>query len=206
MITTTGFAVLLLLVFAFSFYKKDERLVSLIVPGILWVSLLFSATLTMGRVFAVEKESGCLRALAMIPGTARSLFVGKLVVTLGMMTALETVIVPLTLLAFDAPINGDRLGWLMFSLAAGTIGVASLGTLVSAMLVHHRLRDVLTPLVLYPLLVPILIAGTKSTSFALADTPRFDSAWSWIQLMLGADVLFVLGGQALFGWVLEAIE
>jgi heme exporter protein B len=107
-------------------------------------------------------------------------------------------------IAFDVDVI-SHLEWHALILVAGTIGFAALGTLVSAMLVHSRLRDVLLPIVLYPLCVPILIAGVKSTSLLMGELD-LAGVWDWSRIVLAVDGIFVLGSCVLFRWVLSAIE
>jgi heme exporter protein B len=201
--TTIAFATLLILIFAFSFYRTDER-TTFIFPGILWVSIVFTGTLTVNRAFGDERESGCLRALALIPGTGTSLYVSKLVTTLIFIAGFELFLTPMLMLSFDVSIAGR---WPLFlaSIAAGTLGFSALGVLVAAMLVHHRLREAMVPLLLYPLIAPLLIAGVKSVGIAL-EGGSLEAGWEWVRAMIVMDVVFIAGGQALFRWVLSAIE
>ena len=201
--TTVAFATLLMLIFAFSFYRTDER-VAFVFPGILWVAIVFTGTLTVNRAFADEKESGCLRSLALIPGTGLSMYAGKLLTTLLFMAAFEAALVPLLMLAFDVSLAGSW-GVFLAALGAGTLGFAALGVLVAAMLVHHRLREVMVPLLLYPLIAPLLIGGVKAVGIAM-EMKGVGAAWEWVRAMLAMDVVFLVGGQALFKWVLSAIE
>lgn len=201
--TTISFAVLLMVIFTFAFYQ-DEETVAFVFPGILWISVVFSGTLAINRTFAQENESGCLRALALAPRTDVSLYLAKLIVNLLFMFAFELVLVPVLAIAFNVDIL-TYAGWHALVLVAGTIGFAALGTLVSAMLVHSRLRDVLLPIVLYPLCVPLLIAGVKSTSMLLGE-PDIEGVWDWSRIVLAVDGIFVIGSALLFRWVLSAIE
>ena len=200
-LTTSSFAALLVLVFTFSFYR-DPRTAVLVAPGILWVAILFAGTLAIGRSFLDERESGCLRALALIPGTESSLYAGKLASNLCFMVVFEATLVPFIVIAFDLPWTG--LGTLFWgAIALGTIGFAGLGTLFGAMLVHHRLREALIPLLLYPLLIPLLIAGVQASASAAADDGS-GSLWLWF--LAGLALIYVCGSYALFGRVLRAIE
>ncbi len=203
--TTLSFAVLLMVIFTFSFYQKGEN-VELVFPGILWVSIVFAGTLAVSRTFTDERDSGCLRALALIPGTGLSMYCGKLITNLCFMVAFELPLIPLLIIAFDAPITGQLIPFCT-ALVAGTLGFGALGTLVAAMLVHHRLREVLVPLLLYPLLVPLLIGGVKAVALLQkGGAQQVESAWGWIRLMFALDLVFVIGAAFLFKWVLEAIE
>ena len=200
--TTIAFSVLLLIVFTFSFYRGAATM-GWIFPGILWVSVAFAGTLALGRTFVDERESGCLRALALIPGTAQSLYAGKLLINLCFMAIFELALVPLLLISFDVSMPGR---WGMFAaiVGLGTLGFTALGTLLSAMLVHHRLREVMLPLLLYPLLVPLFIGGVRAVSGLLEGD--LEVVWMWARVMGAMDLAFLVGGQFLFGWVLSAIE
>lgn len=202
-LTTSAFSVLLVLVFVFALHGRGASF-TMIFPGILWIAILFASTLAIPRTFAAERDSGCLRALALIPGTHRSLYVGKLLANLLFMAVFELALVPLLLVTFDLS-PGE--GWLAFlaMLMGGTLGFGILGTLLSAMLVNHKLREVLLPLLLYPLLVPLIISGVEATGLVLTD-PGSQELWSWIRVMFVADFIFFLGSLALFSWVMRAIE
>jgi len=201
--TTIAFSVLLMVIFAFAFYKNDES-VALIFPGILWVSIIFASTIAITRTFDQEKDGGCLRALALIPGTEVSLYLGKLIINLMFLGIFEVVLVPLIALSFDVPLFDSLLEYSAV-VASVTLGFAAIGTLVSAMLVHSHLRDVMLPILLYPLAVPLLIAGVKVTAMIFNNEPS-EHVWTWIRVVAGADVLFIFVSVWLFRWVLSAIE
>ncbi len=204
--TTLAFAVLLIIVFTFAFYDRNQVTSSgQVFPGILWVSLLFSGTLALGRTFQDEKDSGCLRALAMIPGTTVSLFASKFTLNLLLLVFFECLLLPLLGLAFNVPWATILSPELLASLGMGTVGFAALGTLLSAMLVHHKMREVMLPLLLYPLLIPLVIAGVKSTTL-LYHGEEYENAISWLRAMAVMDVMFVVGAQLMFRWVHDAIE
>lgn len=203
LVTTTSFALLLMLIFTFAFYQRNET-VSMVFPGILWVAIIFSGMLAIGRTFAQEQESGCLRALALIPGTQTSLYCAKLLINLIFMAVFEAALVPMLALAFSVDIFA-HFGWFMLILGAGTLGFAILGTLISAMLVHSSLKDVLLPLVLFPLVVPLLIGGVKATGLLMAGGP-LAGVQTWLAAMVAIDLLFLCGAFFMFRWVLSAIE
>lgn len=198
--TTVAFSVLLMMVFSFAFFANDE-LVTAVFPGILWVSIAFTGTLAIARTFAQEKDSGCLRALALVPGTWSSLYLSKLAVNLLFIGVFEAVLIPLLALAFNLSL-GSEVGMLAVTVAIGTVGFASVGTLVSAMLVHNQMRDVMLPLLLYPLTIPIIIGGVEATRIILEG----GDAGAWLQVLGGVDIIFLALSAGLFRWVLSAIE
>lgn len=201
--TTVSFAVLLTVIFAFAFFAGDQT-VGIVFPGILWIAIVFTGTLVISRTFAQEVENGCLRALALVPGTESSLYVAKLAINLLFMAVFEAFLLPLLALAFDVDLVNHLVPYVTI-MAAGTVGFAALGTLISAMLVHNRLRDVLLPIVLYPLAVPLLIAGVKATR-TLFEGGSWSDIANWMKILGGMDLIFLAAGWATFGWVLRAVE
>lgn len=201
--TTVSFAVLLTVIFAFAFFAGDET-VRIVFPGITWIAIVFTGTLVITRTFAQEIDNDCLRALALVPGTETALYVAKLATNLLFIVIFEVFLLPLIALAFDVDLLGHLAEYATVVLG-GTVGFAALGTLVSAMLVQNRLRDVLLPLVLYPLAVPLLIAGVKSTRM-LFQGGDWSTIATWLKVLAGMDVIFLAAGWATFGWVLRAVE
>jgi heme exporter protein B len=187
--TTLFFAVSCLLVFAFALVREG-RAPEGAGEGILWATLTFAGTLALGRTFERERQSETLRALLLAPVPRAAVYVGKLVGIVGLLLAVEVVLVPLVSLFFGAPLLRRPL-WLAGILLTGTIGFAAVGTLFAAMLVRARSRDVLLPVLLYPVVVPVLIAGVRGTS-ALVD-PVFDVAIArfWLALLFAFDAVFV---------------
>jgi len=200
--TTIAFSVMLMVIFAFGFYQNDQT-VAIVFPGILWISILFTSTLAITRTFDDERRSGCLRAIALAPGTEFSLYIAKLVVNLVFVVLFEIILVPMVALTFGVDLMADLGAWLAI-IASCTVGFVVLGTLVAAMLVHSHLREVMLPILLYPLAVPIIIAGVKVSSMILLQ--ESDRIWTWIQVVTAVDLVFLVVAQGLFRWVLSAIE
>src|SRR5580765_1186167 len=154
--TTLFFAVACVLIFAFAFVK-DGRPPEDAAAGILWVAIAFSGTLALGRTFERERYGETLRALLLVPAPRAALYVGKLLGMLALLALAELLLVPLVALLFQAPLFNRPL--LLFALlSGGTIGFCAVGTLFAAMLVRARSRDVLLPILLYPIIIPVIIA------------------------------------------------
>ena len=201
-VTTIAFALLLMAVFSFAFYVDDETAPQ-VFGGVLWVSIVFTATLAVTRTFVQEKDNGCLRALAMIPGTGTSLYLAKLVVNLIFVALFELVLVPALVLMFNIPFAPHALEYLAI-IVCGTVGFVCLGTLVAAMMVRNQLRDVMLPILLYPLAIPLIVAAVVITkSIALGN---LDEVWKWTRIVAVMDVVFFAVSLILFRWVLSAIE
>lgn len=187
--TTLFFAVSCVLVFAFGFVREG-RAVSDAAAGILWIAIAFSGTLALGRAFERERQSETLRALMVAPIDRPALYVGKLVGVLILLALVEIVVVPLVALMFQAAFFDQPL--LIFGLlATGTIGFAAVGTLFAAMLVRARSRDVLLPVLLYPLTIPVIIAGVRGTAALLQAEPDVVMARLWLAMLVVFDVVFV---------------
>lgn len=187
--TTAFFAVSTVLVFAFALVREGRPLEDA-AAGILWIAIAFSGTLALGRAFERERQSETLRALLLAPASRPAIYVGKLAGIVLLMAAVETVLVPLVALFFDAPILA-RPFYLLALLSAGTAGFAAVGTLFAAMLVRAQSRDVLLPVLLYPITVPVVIAGVRGTAALFQPVADVEVARMWIALLVFFDVVFV---------------
>ncbi len=187
--TTIFFAVACVLVFAFGFVREG-RAVTDAAAGILWIAIAFSGTLALGRAFERERQNETLRALMLAPVDRPALYVGKLLGVLILLALVEIVLVPLVALMFQAPLFQHI--WLMLGLlGGGTLGFAAVGTLFAAMLVRARSRDVLLPLLLYPMTIPVLIAGVRGTAALLQADVDEPMARAWVAMLAFFDVVFV---------------
>jgi heme exporter protein B len=187
--TTVFFAISCVLVFAFALVK-DGRTVVDAAAGILWIAIAFSGTLALGRTFERERYTDTLRALMLAPADRPAIYVGKLVAIVAMMIAVQVLLVPLVALLFQAALFAAPL-LLGSILLAGTLGFAAVGTLFAAMLVRARSRDVLLPVLLYPVTIPVIIGGVRGTVALVGEPPDVAMAQFWIALLLFFDVVFV---------------
>lgn len=188
--TTLFFAVTVVLMFSFGLVV-DGRPLDDVAAAILWIAIAFSGTLALGRTFERERHNDTLRALMLAPADRPALYVGKLIGILMLLGIVELVLVPLVGLFFNAPIWAQALP-LAVLLIAGTIGFCAVGTLFAAMLVRARSRDVLLPVMLYPMTVPVMIAGVRGTAALLQSTPEPAVAQFWMGLLAAFDVVFVI--------------
>ncbi len=187
--TTLFFAVSSILVFAFAFVREGRALEDA-AAGILWVAVAFSGTLALGRAFERERQAETLKALLLAPVEPAAVYLGKLAGLLLLLFGVELVIVPIVGLLFGAPILRAPL-MLAGLLGAGTIGFAGVGTLFAAMLVRAHSRDVLLPVLLYPITVPVIIGGVRGTAAIFGAEPNLDVAASWLSMLIFFDAVFV---------------
>jgi heme exporter protein CcmB len=199
--TTTFFALASILVFAFAFVREGEAIEDA-AAGILWVAIAFSGTLALGRAFERERQAETLRALLLAPVERVAVYLGKLFALVVLLAGVEAIIVPIVALWFHAPLG--RAPWLLAGLlATGTIGFAAVGTLFAAMLVRAHSRDVLLPVVLYPVAIPVLIAGVRGTAAIFAAEPDLPMAETWLTMLIFFDAAFVTLALWTFGPVMR---
>ena len=197
--TTLFFAVSVMLVFSFSFVREGIA-VDGAAGGILWVAIAFSGTLALGRAFERERQNETLRGLLMSPAERPALYLGKLAGILILLAAVEVVVVPMVAFLFQAPLF--RYPAMMAGLLlTGTLGFAAVGTLFAAMLVRTRSRDVLLPILLYPITVPVIIAGVRGTAALLQPDVDLPMARAWLSMLVFFDIVFV----TLALWTFEAV-
>jgi len=199
--TTLFFAVACLLVFAFAFVREGEAIPG-VDSGVIWVAVLFSGTVALGRAFERERQSDTLRALLLAPVERSAIYLGKLLALLILMAVVELLVVPLVGLLFGAPL-GRAPGLLLGLLATGTIGFAAVGTLFAAMLVRARSRDVLLPILLYPITVPVLIGGVTGTAALFAAEPNLQLARTTLSMLVFFDTVFITLALWTFGPVMS---
>lgn len=187
--TTLLFALSCVLIFSIAFVKEGEPLLDA-AAGILWIAVEFAGTLALGKTFERERYSETLRALLLAPAPRAAIYVGKMLGVVVLLAVAEALLVPLVALLFHAPLLAQPL-LLMALVAAGTIGFSSVGTLFAAMLVRARSRDVMLPILLYPMTVPVMIAGVRGTSALMQSPADVPSAIMWIGLLASMDVVFM---------------
>lgn len=187
--TTLFFAIACVLVFAFALVQEG-RAPEGGAAGILWIAIAFAGTLALGRTFERERQADTLRALLLAPAARPAVYMGKFIGIVVLLMAAELVLVPLVALLFQAPLLAHPL-WLALILLTGTVGFAAVGTLFAAMLVRARSRDVLLPVLLYPITVPVIIAGVRATGALLEPQVNVGVLQVWLALLVCFDVVFL---------------
>jgi len=197
--TTLFFAVTCILVFAFALVREG-RPPEDGAAGILWIAIAFAGNLALGRAFERERQAETLRALLLAPAPRPAVYLGKLLGILVLLIGAEVILVPLIALLFQAPLLAHPF-WMSAILIAGTTGFAAVGTLFAAMLVRARSRDVLLPVLLYPITVPVIIAGVRGTAALLQPELEVEIVRFWLALLIAFDAVFV----TLSLWTFEAV-
>lgn len=188
--TMTIFAVTIVLICSFSFVDKVASVGDL-ASGVLWIAVALSGTLGLSRAFDREREGNTIRALLLSPAPRGAIFLGKAMSVAVYMAIVEVVVVGLVAVLFQAPIDKFP-AELVLVLALATIGFATVGSVFAGMLLRTRSREVLLPVALYPVVVPLLIAGTKGTAGLWTATPALPEAYFWIKFLLVFDTIFLM--------------
>ncbi len=194
------FTALVLLLFGFAL-GPDQAALRQAAAGVLWLTILFGGVLSFNRSYELELEGGALEALLLYPGDRRSLFLGKLLANLAFLALVEVVLVPLASVLYDLPLLAPG-GGLLLVMVLGTVGFVTLGTFYAAMASRIRAREVMLPLLLFPMLVPLLLCSVEATKALLIGDIMGDSG-AWIRLLTVFDLIFLVASFFAFGYVIE---
>jgi heme exporter protein B len=194
------FSLALLFVFQFALGPDRERL-GAVLPGLLWLGFILSGVLGLGRAFLVERENDCWEGLLLTPGDKSAIYLGKVGGSLALMLVVEALVLALFVVFFNVDL-GPALPGLALVILLGTIGVAAVGTLFAAMTAQVRARELLFPVLLLPVLVPVLLGTVKVTEALLSREP-LAGVGHWLQLLAAADVVYLTVGVLTFDVILE---
>jgi heme exporter protein B len=191
--------VLVLVVFSFALAlapEDNERFAG----GILWVAIVFASVLSLGRTFLIERENACIEGLLTSPLDRGSIFLAKLAVNTVLLLAFEALLLPVFALLFDVSLLAN-FGGLVAVVVSGSVGLAAIGTLFALAALGSRAREMVLPLIVLPLQIPLLIAAVQSTQMVLGG---YGLATLGLRghLLIGFDVLAVTAGWLLFEYVL----
>lgn len=190
------FAILVMVIFNFAF---EPGSVGVVAPGVLWVAFTFAGLLGMNRSFVVEREGDCLEGLMLCPVDRGVIYLGKMLGILVFMLAVEVIVLPIFSVFFNLPIFMPKV-FLIAVLA--TVGFASVGTLFSALSVNTKARDIMLPILFFPIVTPVIIAAVKATELVLAGEP-WGSFSTWLQIIAAFDVIFLVVSSVVFEFVVE---
>jgi heme exporter protein B len=195
------FSLLLLFVFQFALGQDRERFTAAL-PGLLWLGFILSGLIGVGRTLQIERENDCWEALVLTPGDKSSLYLGKLLGTLLLMLTIEALLLALFAVFFNLDVV-PALPALSVVIVLGTTGFAAAGTLFAAMTAHVRARELLLPVLLLPVQLPVLLGTVEATAEILRGQP-LAAVISWLTLIAAADVIYVTLGILTFEYVLES--
>lgn len=195
------FALIVILVFSFSF-SMDQREARELIAGIIWVAFAFTGIIGLGKSFSAELQNDCLEHLQISPASKGAIYLGKLAANLLFMLIVEIILFPMFVIFFNLDVV-ERLPVLLLIFALATLGLSTVGTLFSAMTVQIRAREVMLPILLLPLAVPVMIAAVEATRGALNGSP-ISMYGNWLQLLAVFDIVFTVMSFWVFEWILDS--
>jgi len=195
-----AFALVILLMFSFAFDPQEETTRE-ISGGLLWIVFAFAGTLILNRSFARELPNDCLDALISAPVPGHALFLGKAFANFVLVFAVEVVSLPVFAIFYGVHIM-PHIGQLLLVLALGTWGMTVIGTIFSALTVNIRLREVMLPMLTYPILVPALMGAMRLTAVLVLGQPISGDDMSWLKMLIGFDVMYTAASLVLIETVL----
>jgi heme exporter protein B len=194
------FSLLIVVIFGFCFETQRVDLETA-APGMLWVAFSFSGVLGLSHSFATERLRGGLQALTLAPIDRSALFLGKMLGNLLLLLVVEAVTIPIFSILLHVSVL-PHLPMLALVVVSATLGFTAVGTVLSALATSSRMREMLLPILLYPIWIPILLAAVRATGGVLSGDDAGE-IWGWLRLILGFDVIFVTAGLLLFDQILE---
>jgi heme exporter protein B len=200
-VTSTLFlAALTLLIFGFALGPDQARLATA-APGLLWLAVVLSGVLALGRIHHLETDDGAFELLALYPVPRSAIYLGKALGGFAAMVALGALVLPLTVILYALDPAGSVPG-LLLVIVLGAAGFAAVGTLYAGLTIRLRAREVLLPLLLLPVVAPLLLAAVSATTGLIAGDP-FGEVAAWLQLLIGYDLVMLLAGGLAYGLALE---
>lgn len=194
------FAFLTVVIMSFAF-NPTKDVVKQVFPGMIWVVFAFAGVLGLNRSFLMEKNNDCIAGLTLAANDNSAILVGKLASNLIFMLVVELVSLPIFFVLFNFRSKGS-LGLLIAVVVLGTVGFVAIGTFLAALAVHAKNSEVLLPIILFPLLVPLLIAAVQATG-AILSGQDFNEWSLWLKMILGFDLIYLVVPTLLFEYLLE---
>jgi heme exporter protein B len=194
------FSLSTLLLFSFAM-GPDTNALRAHAPGYLWLALFFASVLSLGESFRVEGENQALLGLLLTPVEPRAIFLGKVFGNASLLFGLSLLLLPVSVALYDIDLSRAPLS-LLTVLFLGSIGISAPGIVYSAISAHARARDVMLPLLLFPVLVPLLLASVNATRFSLGPDPQ-EQLGSWLKLLTAFDLIYLSVGFLVFPKVVE---
>ena len=196
--TMAAFGLLAVFIFGLAFDLRVPE-AKMVVPGVLWVVVLFTGVLGLNRSFGAELDRGSLAALLLAPVDRSAIYFGKVLAHLIFLLATEAVILPVVVVIFDLNVFH---GWILLGLLLGTVGYVSVGTLFAALAANSRARESMLPILLLPVMVPVFMAGVALTA-AVIDGRTLIDFQRWLWLLLTYDLVFTVVAYLVFDLIWE---
>lgn len=197
------FVLLTLVMFNFAFGQDFQADMAKMASGILWVAFLFAAILGLNRSFVHEKDEGCMDGLMLCPVDRSAVYIAKVIGNLIFISIVEMISVPIFVLFFIKDASKINFLFFAFIIILSNLGISAIGTLLSAISINTRARDLMMPILFFPVIVPVLISAVKSSSIVLIASNPMSDVYAWLQLLAVYDMIFLLISYLTFEYILE---
>jgi len=194
------FSLMMSVVFNFSFPPGSD-FIHEAMPGILWMTFIFASLLGLGRSFVAEVDKGCLMGLLLAPIDRATIFLSKLLVNFIFIMLVELISLPLFGIFFKVDLI-EQFWSLIFVFTVSTLGFSIVGTLFSAISVNVRTREVMLPILHFPVSIPLIICGVQATNAAL-EGQGWNVSWGWAKIIIAFDIIFFIVGYLTFDFIVE---
>ncbi len=202
------FALLVIVIFNYAFGNEatlevkvlNRKVVDLLAPGMLWIAFTFAGMLGLSRSFSSEKEEGCLEGLKLCPVDRSEIYNGKVISNAVLMFLMEITTIPVFIVLFSYDIK--NIPGLLVVVVLGTFGFIFVGTLLSALTVNTRTRELLLPVILFPVLIPVILSAVTATGTMLASGD-FSEISGELQILAIYDIIFFIVAQLVFEYTIE---
>lgn len=194
------FALIILAIFNIAFGFSTE-LIPAAAPAILWISFTFAGVLALGRSFAMEQEGGAITGMLLTPVDRSVVFIGKMAGNVVFVFIVELILVPIFVVFFNLPLWGS-MPELVAVIGLGTVGFVAVGTLFSAMAANTGLREVMLPILLFPIIIPLIVSSVRLTEAIIAGKGLGSSMGS-LQVLIAFDIVFVAVCSLVFEYVID---
>jgi len=192
------FTTLVILVFYFAF-DLEAKTRQEITPGVLWITFAFAGTIGLNRSMSIEKDRGCLDGLLLAPVDRTAIYFGKAISNLAFMLIVEVIALPIYSIFYNINLfNAGLLGVILL----GSVGYTVVGTILSTMTIQARTRDMLLPILLFPILIPVLVAAVKASNGFLQGAEMV-TILPWLNMLIGYDVVFIALAFMVFDFIVE---
>jgi heme exporter protein B len=192
------FSLLVILIFNYAL-ELDVVARASVTAGVLWVTFIFAGTLGLNRSLAVEQDRGCLDGLLLAPVDRTVIYFGKATANLVFMLVVAAIVLPVYSILYNVNLF---IPGLLLVILLGSVGYVAVGTLLAAMAVQTRTRDILLPILLFPVIIPLLVNAVKASSAFLQRIPYADFS-TYINLLIVYDVVFIAVGFMVFEYIVE---
>jgi heme exporter protein B len=197
-----------IVIFSFAFGNEssilikdiNKKVIDLLAPGMLWIAFTFAGMLGLSRSFAGEKEEGCLEGLKLCPVDRAEIYNGKVISNAVLMFLMEMTTVPIFVVLFNYELK--NIPGLILVIILGTFGFIFVGTLLSALTVNTRTREILLPVILFPVLIPVILSAVTATG-ALLSKGDISEIWGELQILAIYDIIFFVVAQLVFEYTIE---